>query len=276
MKNNTPDDIIKALKFTPRDITISTSGYGGEIAMGRITAAQYNFWQGRDDFSDMVWDWDYEMPPDTPEDLRFVNEGSWYECDDIAHENGVEMSDLCRIMVTDSETGDVIWESGLGISQLEQHGIEVLWSQNIERADYPDSYLFIGQSIEKGSFWEGKIRITQPFDPALLAFQINEIDGWCLFGGLTYDGEDPEDLGSYDTTGKGSEFSLHYEPAADHAFSDWHEIAVEVPAHEGWYDVDIADTNDFVRAQWQHQHWHDAKGAQIDQVQRWRGVIRLD
>jgi hypothetical protein len=264
-------ELFDALKFTPRDITIATWGYGGEIVMGRITAQQYNFWQGREDFSDYVWDWDYEVPDHAPPGVDFIDQGSWYDCDDIAHENSVEMSDSCGITVTDNITGEVIWESRLGVGTLQDHGAEVEWTSCIERADFPGEYLFIGQSIEKGQFWDGTVRITQPFDPSRLSFRVVEVDGWSLFGGLTYDGQDPEDLGNYDTTGKGSEFSLHYEPDMDNDFSDWHDAATTHPAHDGVYDTKN-NQSEPRRAWWVNDAWRDQSGTEIVDVQSWRGL----
>ena len=49
------EHLVKVLKFTPRDIEITLSGYGGEIVMGRITEAAYDFWQDRDDLDDFFF-----------------------------------------------------------------------------------------------------------------------------------------------------------------------------------------------------------------------------
>ena len=266
------EELIKALKFTPRDITVSTSGYGGEIVMGRITAEQYNFWQGREDFSDMVWDWDYEMPEGVSDDLKFVNEGSWHECDDIAHECAVEMSSSCWVRVTDNLTNETLWEHSLDISALEDRGIEIDYNQNLERADYPGQYLFIGQSIEKGQFWEGTVRITSAFRPELLRFTVSEVDGWPLLYSVTYDGNDLDDTGNYDTTGKGSEFTLHYEPEANNDFSEWHDAQVFYPGHDGVYDIETEDTQR--RAWWVNSAWRDQAGTEISDVQKWRGLTQ--
>lgn len=265
------NELIDALRFTPRDVTIATWGYGGEIVMGRITADQYNFWHGREDFSDYMWDWDYELPEGTSDSVSFIEQGSWHDCDDITHECSVEMSDSCGITVTDNDTNEVIWESRLGIGTLQDQGAEVDWTSCIERADFPDQYLFIGQSIEKGQFWDGTIRITRPFDPRLLHFNVVEVDGWLLFGGLTYDGQDPEDLGNYDTNGKGSDFSLHYEPPEHNDLSDWHDANTTHPAHDGVYDVEDSESCQR-RARWINSTWRDNAGTALEDVQRWRGL----
>ena len=68
---------------------------------------------------------------------------------------------------------------------------------------------FIGQSVEKGCFFEGELNLTAPFDPAKLAINYSDIEGWSLITGVTYDGEDIEGYDGYDTRGKSSEFKFY-------------------------------------------------------------------
>lgn len=267
-------ELIQALRFTPRDIDIQLLGYGGEIVMGTVTAEQYNFWQGREDFEDAVWDWDHKLPPGTAEDLRFCEPGNWHDCDDIAHECSMEMSSSCVIRVTEVESNTGIWESTADITALQDHGVTVEWhNSSIEREDYAGRYLFVGQSIEKGSFGSYRIRITQPFDPRRLRINVLEVDGWCLCGSIEYDGQEGENQGDYDTSGKGSYFHLHYEPEAQHQLSDWHDAVSTYPAHDGVYDIEIADT--VRRAWWVNSAWREQTGEKISAVERWRGLERL-
>jgi len=155
-KTEQHQELIDALKFTPREIEISLLGYGGEIVMGRITTEQYNHWKGNPDWDDYIWDWDYELPKDVNGDLSFVSSGCWHECDDIAHECGVEMSASCVIRVTDLLEDRELFETNLDIVNVQSnHNIEVEWSWCAERSDYPDQHLFVGQSIEKGNFGAG-------------------------------------------------------------------------------------------------------------------------
>ena len=272
MENPQHQELIAALKFTPRDIDITLLGYGGEIVMGHITAEQYNFWRGREDFQDYIWDWDYTLPEGVGEDLAFVTTGSWHECDNIAHECSMEMSSSCVIRVTEVESGDQIWESSADIGALQDAGAEVDWSMNEERSDHPGKYLFIGQSIEKGCFGSYRIRIREPFDPGKLRIAVNEIDGRMLCGSIEYGGEECENQGDYDTTGKGSEFMLHYEPETGNELSDWHDAGSTYPAHDGVYDIEVADTER--RAWWINSAWREQSGAEISGVQRWRGLNR--
>jgi hypothetical protein len=274
----TPDqqqELLDALKFTPREIEISLLGYGGEIVMGEITAEQYNFWKGRADFDDYLWDWDYELPADADPAVSFISTGSWHECDNITHECSVEMSASCVMRVQDLLEDREIFETNLDVINLQQkHGMEVEWRSSVEREDFPDKYLFVGQSIEKGSFGSHRLRITRPFDPSLLKIYVYEVDGWCLFGGLEYDGDEGEDQGDYDTTGKGSEFMIHYQPPLDRELSEWHDAGSTHPAHDGVYDVDTDRDDSEVerRAWWINGAWREQDGTEIENVRAWRGL----
>lgn len=267
-------ELIAALKFTPRDIDITLLGYGGEIVMGDITPEQYNFWRGREDFTDYIWDWDYQLPKGVSKDMEFVTTGSWHECDNIAHECSMELSSSCVIRVSEVESGNEVWESPADIGALQDAGAEVEWSMNEERSDHPGKYLFIGQSIEKGCFGSYRIRIREPFDPSKLRITVNEIDGWMLCGSIEYDGEEPENQGDYDTTGKGSEFVLHYEPPQHTDLTDWHDAAATHPAHEGLYDIESGESQTERRAWWVNSAWREQDGTEIQAVHRWRGLDR--
>jgi len=268
------DELIAALKFTPRDIDITLLGYGGEIVMGDITPKQYTFWKGREDFQDYIWDWDYQLPAGVGEDMAFVTTGSWHECDNIAHECSMELSSSCVIRVTEVESGTEVWESRADIGALQDAGAEVEWYMNEERSDHPGKYLFIGQSIEKGCFGSYRIRIREPFDPSKLRITVNEVDGWMLCGSIEYDGEEPENQGDYDTTGKGSEFVLHYEPPQHTDLTDWHDAAATHPAHEGLYDIESGESQTERRAWWVNAAWREKDGTEISEVHRWRGLDR--
>jgi hypothetical protein len=214
-------DLMSALKFTPREIEISLGGYGGEIVIGRISEAAYDYWQDRDDLDEYVYDWDNEM--EVPADAHFCTDGAWHDVDDICHENGCEASDACLLQVTDVETNDVIWENSLDLDSLASKGVDTSNHSHVRpEEDEPDgTCIFLGQSIEKGLFFSGKVRITEPFDPSKLAISWTDCDGWRLISGVEYDGEEVYGYDAYSTNGKGSEFKVYRverdeeQPAAD-------------------------------------------------------------
>ena len=228
-------DLISALKFTPRDIEISLSGYGGEIVMGRISEEAFDFWKDRDDLSDFVYDWDGEM--DVPADARFCTDGAWHDVDDLCHETGCEASDCCGVTVEDLLEGRTLWESNLDLDNLAGQGVDTSDHHHCrpEETEPTGTCVFLGQNFEKGTFFSGTIRITQPFDHRKLSIAWIDCDGWRLISGMSYDGEDVEGFDGYSTTGKSNEYKVYRVGQDDD--EEWdpaRELAkIDVPVLEG-------------------------------------------
>jgi hypothetical protein len=292
--------LIDALKFTPRDIEITLSGYGGEIVIGRISEAAYDYWQDRDDLGDFVYDWDGDM--DVPADARFCTDGAWHDVDDVCHESGCEASDACWITVTDLLENQDLFESNLDLDNLRAKGVDTAGHGHCRPdEDEPNGQaLFLGQSIEKGTFFSGTVRITQPFDPSRLSISWQDCDGWRLISGVEYDGEEVEGYDGYSTTGKGMEFKVYRVERDDDDIpvlegeEMWAQEAIDAdtvdiepelwegipltpwwpvsqdPVREGEYEV-IIGTWPFP----QRAHWDGVLWKQIDQpviVNQWRGL----
>lgn len=198
--------LVETLKFTPQTYIISCYGYGGEVVMGRVKPEVYTYFAEHNiDLDTYAYDWENEQA--VPEHMQPFVPGEWHDCDDIAHECGVEMNDGCYIEVSDRE-GNTIWKSSLDIDQLEQHGSKVVEVQEVYASfQSPETIVFYGQSFEKGTFFEQELYLTQPFDPKKLLLQYDDIEGWPLMNALEYNGEFLESgYDSYDTVGKSSTF----------------------------------------------------------------------
>ena len=204
------EELVEILKFTPRTYTLMLSGYGGEIVLGSVPREQYQYFVDNEiDIEEFAWDSDNEAG--VPEEMQPFEPGSWHECDDVAHESGCELCDSNYITVTD-ENGKEHWQSKLGYSTLTDAGVEVDESDEYlcsDRADRENTVGFVGQSTEKGCFFEGELELTAPFDPAKLAISYSDIEGWSLISGVTYDGVDIEGHDGYSTRGKGSDFKFY-------------------------------------------------------------------
>ena len=300
-------DLMSALKFTPRDIEITLSGYGGEMVMGRISEAAYDYWEGRDDLSDFVYDWDGEFE-DVPADARFCTDGAWHDVDDLCHETGCEASDACSITVYDLLEGRDLWESNLDLDNLASKGVDTSGHGHTRPSeDEPTgTCVFMGQSFEKGTFFSGTIRITAPFDPRKLSISWHDCDGWRLITGVEYDGEDVEGFDGYSTTGKGMEFQVYqvendneWNPVEelDKIIQDipvlegeetwasrvidesmktaWHDGKLK-PAHLGLYEVEYQDVkwpwSSTGYANWDGSRWVPNDGRDSQPVKQWRGL----
>lgn len=199
-------ELVDTLKFPPTTVTVSLTGYGGEAVLGTMSREAYDYWSEQD-VSEWATTWD--EAPDVPESARFCEAGAWYECDDVAHVSGVELSGSCRIIVINTETNDVIWDQGLDYDALVNQGVTLTASGVYDISTQPaGACLFFGQSIEKGTFFEGTFMLTQPFDPGQLEIWYENVADWCIVGGISYAGEEIEGTDNYDTTGKGMEFDV--------------------------------------------------------------------
>jgi hypothetical protein len=200
---------LNTIKGEKKIYEIMLSGYGGEIAVGSISKEQYGFWKEREDFEEHCNDWDNEM--EIPEDMQIVRDGCWHDVDNLAHECGAEFSDLNYITVYDKKSGDMVFESPLGYEELERHGIDpdgFAVDEFYISGDSEAEYAFIGQSVEKGTFFTGEIEIIGDFDPRRLSFSYIDVEGWNLVNGVSYESQIIDDTGGYSTTGKSLDFKI--------------------------------------------------------------------
>lgn len=206
------EKLVEILKFTPRTYRVSLTGYGGEIVLGSVNRTIYEYFKQNDfDIEEYSWDSDYAEENNIDEDKQPFEPGSWHECDDLAHESGCEFSEYNYITVCD-ENGNEVWSCRLDYEELEKHGIEVDCYEEVlcsDRTDAESTVGYIGQSVEKGTFFDGDLELTAPFDPKLLKIGYGEYEGWCLVGSVTYMDEDIEGTDGYDTRGKSMECKFY-------------------------------------------------------------------
>jgi hypothetical protein len=288
------EKLIATLKFTPRTYKISIWGYGGETAMGTVDRKIYDYFKHRRlDLESFAWDYDYAEENNIPEDMWPFPPGSWYDCDNITHTNGCERgSGTLQIVdendktvfqrsLEDCDGGDdgPGWEIGEEIYISEQS---------------PGTVVFVGNSNEKGTFFEGDIELIAPFDITKLTLHYDDIDGSEIVNGATYDDMDIDNEG-YDTTGKSSDFSFYiagsqkngrwekYRNANDctYEMTDWFPKKVD-PVREGIYEIQGGDKkkwpfDETTTARWTGTRWihvwgDDTPEAEEVKIKQWRGI----
>ena len=200
-------ELLQTIKFTPRKYKIEVEGRGGEIVIGKVALEAYDYLEDNsisiDDFID-----DEDNDLEVPEEYRFIQDGAWFDLDDVAHENGATMDDLSDIVVYD-EKGTEVWRHSLDNNSLNDSDIrneeidECYVYDNLEDGEVA----FIGQSLEKGLFFGGEFTLKDKFDPAKIRIEYSNIEGWCIFSSVEYDGEYIDTV-EYDTHGKGMDFRL--------------------------------------------------------------------
>jgi hypothetical protein len=206
-------ELLDVLKFTPIECKLSMWGYGGEAVIGTLgNDAKHGkriwdyFRKNKIDVSSYAYDFDNEA--EVPEKVQPFEPGQWHDCDDIAHESGVELSEACGIEITGPD-GAVIWKSTLDIDALEEQGVQVTqFSEDYVYQQPVGSFVFYGQSFEKGTFFDAEFTLNKPFDPTRLELLYCDVDGWLICSSVNYDEESVE---NYDisTTGKSAEYAFY-------------------------------------------------------------------
>jgi len=201
--------LIEVLKFTPRTYKVSLWGYGGEKVMGTVDRKVWNYCMANQvDLSDIAWgDEDTVTSMGLDPDMLPFSAGSWYECDDLAHVNGASR-DAGTLQVEDENLNTVFAKSLEECDSDEEDNPkwacgQTVWVGQIK----PGKIVFVGSSNEKGTFFEGHIELTQPFDITKLTLCYDDIDSEEIVNGVQYDGEDIDNWGG-GTDGKSSDFTM--------------------------------------------------------------------
>jgi hypothetical protein len=186
-------------------------GYGGVKVMGTVDRKVYDYClENCVDLSEIAWG-DEDTVEDMGLDLDMLPfpPGSWYECDDMAHTNGVSRN--AGTLQIEDENGNVVFEKSLDDIVGGGCDGEPDWSCNDEAwigSKSAGTVVFIGTSNEKGTFFEGEIELTAPFNIEKLTLGYDEVDGEELVNSVTYDGEDIDNWGG-STDGKSSDFGMY-------------------------------------------------------------------
>jgi len=286
------EQLMQVLKWTPRTYKISMWGYGGEKVMGTVDRKIYDYFKHRRlDLSDYAWDSDYADENDIPEDMQPFPPGSWYECDDMAHAHGVSRN--AGTLQIEDENGNIIYERSLeDISGGDENEPE--WSCGDEAwiDEKPaGTVVFIGNSNEKGTFFETDLPLTMPFDITKLTLNYDEIDGEELVNGVEYNGETIDNWGG-NTDGKSSDFGMyiaHSQKDAgkwvkyttmddiEYPMTDWFSKKIK-PAYLGTYMVKTAGKNSYTyQAKWTGSRWisswqDDTPETEEIKIKEWQGL----
>ena len=182
-------------------------GRGGEIVVGSITTEQYVYWSLRNDeddseFSSMIWG--DELEDEHSEELLL---GSWYEIDNIAHENGPAVDSTMVKVMRDDET-TTLYEKDLFLIAEESEEDDFFMEGKEEYFSHTDhKYGFWAFDYQKGLFGEYDVP-GDTFDPKLLRVHTVDIEGNYLVVGIQYDGNELEENGSLSTDGKSFDWGI--------------------------------------------------------------------
>lgn len=173
--------------FVPSVHTFRLQGYGGEIVLGKVSNKSFEYFKNNG--LDLIeYSSETKDRQKIPAEFRPFEPGNWFDCDEIAHEIGIEMDETCVIEVL-NEYNSIVWAGNLDAATLEEAGCDVVVGEDIYASDQkPGSVLFYGQQFEKGIFFEGDLTLSSPFDVTKLKIITTEIEGWSICSSVEYDG----------------------------------------------------------------------------------------
>lgn len=206
-KEITAEELVAVLKFTPRTYKISMWGYGGEKVMGTVSREVWDYCNDNQvDLQDIAWDSDAAEEMGLDEDMLPFPPGSWYECDSMCHVSGVDKS--CGTLQILDENDETVYERPLedldGCDDSpELECFDESWIGSKKKGEV----VFVGSSNEKGTFFEGEIELTAPFDITKLKLVYEEVDGEDIINTVMYDDQDIDNWGG-STDGKSSDFNM--------------------------------------------------------------------
>ena len=276
--------LLEVLKFTPRTYKIHLWGYGGEYVMGTVDRKIYDYFRARRlDLSDFAWNSDYAEENNIPEDMWPFPPGSWYGCDDMGHCYGVDRG-AGTLQILD-ENDKVVYERSLeDISGCEEDEPEWGGGEEVYIGSKPaGTVVFLGVSNEKGTFFEGEIELTQPFDITQLTLSYDEVDGNDIINQVEYDGNDIDNWGS-NTDGKSSDLAFYlikdsntWEKYAtmddiDYTMTEWFPKRIK-PVRVGSYLVRTAGKNSYTyQARWNGTIWTSTWQEDEIKIKEWQGI----
>jgi hypothetical protein len=199
------EKLIATLKFTPRSYRVSMWGYGGEVVIGTISREIYDYFKDNKlSVSDFAWDSDYAEAKGIPEDMWPFTPGSWYDCDDLCHTNGVSRN--AGHLQVDDENGNEILNREL--DSIDGTDIQLSINDEYWPGSVGDGVVFIGRSNEKGTFFDAELPLTLPFDQEKLTLVYDEVENEDIVYTVSYNGEDLDNYGA-NTDGKSSDFYFY-------------------------------------------------------------------
>ena len=285
------EKLMEVLKFTPRTYKISMWGYGGEKVMGTVDRKIYDYFKYRRlDLSDYAWDSDYADEHNIPEDMQPFPSGSWYECDGMGHAGGVSRN--AGTLQIEDENGEVIYERSLedldgGDDSPELTCYDEVWIDSQPAG----TVVFIGNSNEKGTFFESELELTAPFDITKLTLQYDEIDGEEIVNTVMYNSEDIDNWGG-STDGKSSDFGFYIAHSQsqtgkwekysnmddiEYAMTEWFPKKIK-PVRNGIYMVKTAGKNSYTyQCKWTGERWisawqEDTPETDEVKIKEWQGL----
>jgi hypothetical protein len=202
-------ELIETIKNPEKHYRIMISGYGAETTYTKVTKEVHDYWA--DKANDRLVDYCVSPDEESVDDVGdFLYDKKrdmyqmWYDNDSIVQNVwGASIEASCYLtvqqLVNNDHDADIIKElTDDEPIDIEDFDLEV----NVFEEKQPE-YVMEFASVEKGTFFDVTITLTETFDIEKLTFVTEEtIGGEDFIIGLKYDDEELENWGG-DTNGKG-------------------------------------------------------------------------
>jgi len=213
-------ELIRTIRTPERFFKVDFGRYGGEVAMGEITEAQFNYWydKGSDVFGEYMSQIGFdaeEANKDVPADAQFHKE--FFEYEDICHSSGPEFSDSQYMILSEvdkdgkpleDDAGNFLEDRTVEMKDFKKLGVKVkcIAEHHSGSVSCKDKYYLFGQYFNKGGWYVPAPIKTGPagFDFKKLSINYENCDGFCVFNEIAYNGENY--YLEEDSTGKSSTF----------------------------------------------------------------------
>jgi len=211
--------LIKAIKNEARYFKFEFTRYGGEVCMGTITSAQFEYWYNNENFEQYMVDVDYDPDnanKDVPKDAQF--DRPFHEQDDIAHLCGPELANGNTLYITElddkgnpkrnQEGNGTVEDIKIDFDLFKKKGVKTkcVAVHNEGSKTCKDTHYMFGQYFNKGGWYTEDLIKTGPEGINLKKIKINyeDCDGFKVFSEVEYDGQ--EYYLQEDSVGKSSSF----------------------------------------------------------------------
>ena len=229
--------------------------YGGELAIGKVTADFVRYWQDKDQ-DDLVshivgldWEDSEDIDTESPDPYEDMDQwNNWYECDDYEHDNNCYADDKFRVHnITGekpmSQDAFASWDDNAVDVDAHYLMCRECYAQKEEPEDSEGfTPVLCFHSGEKGSFGQWFIETDEPFDPKKLCFTQLETDLCTLVENLYYDKKQLDcEYDNSESNGKG------YYAYVGWLKHEWHDTHNKVAKYmdDVWteYDAEMEDLN---------------------------------
>ena len=180
---------------------IELSGYGMEIVVGTISKDSYNYFLSNNiDIHNFIY-----SSIDVPKEVKPFNNEAWFECDDIAHLHNLIFEEKNKLIIKKDE--NIIQDISLETEGLEELGIEVDYQEFYINEAPSETYWFIGESYEKGTFFSANID-EEEFKMNQLRIEYYDVEGKEVLSKVFYKGGELSNEGG-STYGQSNKFGLY-------------------------------------------------------------------